>query len=365
MFNSKSGLIISDTRISAISTSSRIWADKLNAEIIYALEFPTLAKLIQVVNQNYDWVLFTWRGSLEVILKDRILTCSLNKACKEKVLLFSVPDHIDLSVEGGVNANPIYFYADSFTVVSRRLQSSYVNSQSIAESPLYLPDFPNISLLEDVRKMNLPKVPNSVIWIGNSRWGNNLGFHDHKGYVSKFKRIIDISVARSIPLSFKVIDRGKAYLPHRATLIELAKSTFLLQTSASEGTGLPVLEALALGTYPISTDVGINREVFGDRWIEFYGSSPQEFLDKIQSSSLAIDTSNLHDFFNLYVEKCSEHIANFEFPEKDSSGRVDANREKYLTEIGIDFRGRLRWSVRFLLHQVRTIAATLRQESRE
>lgn len=365
MFGSKSGLIISDTRISAISTSSRVWAEKLNAEIVYALEFPTLAKLIKVVNQNYDWVLFTWRGSLEVILKDRILTSSLNNACKEKVLLFSVPDHIDLSVERGISANPIYSYADSFTVVSKRLQTAYTGSQSVAKSPLYLPDFPNISLLEDVRKMNVPKVPGLVIWIGNSRWGSNLGFHDHKGYVSKLNRIIDISISRSIPLNFRVIDRGKAYLPHRATLIEIAKSTFLLQTSASEGTGLPVLEALALGTYPISTDVGINREVFGDRWTEFYGSSPEEFLDKIQSSPLAIETADLYDFFKSYIEKCSEHLANFEFPEKDSSGRVDADREKYLTEIGIDFRGRLRWSVRFLLHQVRTIATTLRQESRE
>jgi hypothetical protein len=365
MLNNKSGLIISDTRNSAISTSSRVWADKLNANIVYALEFRSLAKLIKAINPDYEWVFFTWRGSLETILKDRNLTSKLNKVSKNTVLVFSVPDHIDLSIEGRVISNPIYEYADGFTVVSRRLQNSYADLQNMAITPLYLPDFPNTKLVDDIRKMNLPKVNNSIIWVGNSRWGESLGFQDHKGYISKLRRIVEISAEKSIPLSFKVIDRGKAFIPHRATMIEIAKSTFLLQTSASEGTGLPVLEALALGTYPLTTDVGINREIFGVGWQEFDASTPEEFLDKISSSFDSINTSVLEQIYARYIAECSLIVANFKFPIKKSIGEVDKKREKFLDELGIDFMSRIQWPVRFLLNKLRTMTVNVNQESRE
>jgi glycosyltransferase involved in cell wall biosynthesis len=362
MLTDKSGLIISDTRNSAISTSSRIWADKLNAEIIYALEYPSLGKLLQTIKLDNKWVFFTWRGSLELILKDKVMTSRLNKVCRDTTILFSVPDHIDLSIEGQIDSNPIYKYADGFTVVSRRLLDSYSGRQNISIKPTYLPDFPNITLLQEVKKMNLPKEQNSVIWVGNSRWGENLGFHDHKGYFSKLKRIIEISSKGSNQVKFRIIDRGKDYVPHRLTLINIAKSVFLVQTSASEGTGLPLLEALALGTYPVTTDVGINREVFGPRWQEFDAFSPEDFVDKITSSIQPLDVEDLERIYSHYLTQCLQTVTNFKFPVKESVGQIDQKREKYLEEIGIDFIGRLRWPVRFLLNKLRTRTTHLNEE---
>jgi glycosyltransferase involved in cell wall biosynthesis len=354
MLTGKSGLIISDTRNSAISTSSRIWADKLNAEIVYALEFPSLAKLLQTLNLGYKWVFFTWRGSLELILMDKILTARLNKVSKDTTIFFSVPDHIDLSIEGRIDSNPIYKYADGFTVVSRRLLNSYLELQNISIKPIYLPDFPNLKLLQEVKNMNLPKEQNSVIWVGNSRWGENLGFQDHKGYVSKLKGIIEISNRSSIQIKFRIVDRGKDYIPHRLTLINISKSAFLVQTSVSEGTGLPLLEALALGTYPVTTDVGINREVFGNRWQEFDAFSPEDFLGKITSSNQFLDVEDLEGIYANYLAQCLQTVTNFKIPNKESVSQVDQEREKYLEDLRIDFNGRLRWPVRFLLNRLRT-----------
>jgi glycosyltransferase involved in cell wall biosynthesis len=362
MLNSNSGLIISDTRNSAISTSSRVWAEKLDAKIIYALEFSSLAKLVKAISADYVWVLFTWRGSLELILRDKFLTSRLNKTCQSSTLLFSVPDHIDLSIEGRVKSNPIYQYADGFTVVSRRLQDSYGALGDSNVKPLYLPDFLNSKLVDEVQKMNLPKEQNSVLWVGNSRWGESLGFQDHKGYVSKFRKIIEISQQKSIPLRFKVIDRGRAFIPQRSTLIEIAKSNFLLQTSASEGTGLPVLEALALGTYPLTTDVGINREVFGDRWQEFVASDPEDFLDKILFLIKSLDINELQGIYSHYVAQCSLIVANFQFPIRESFGQIDKKREEYLVQLGIDVKSRLRWPIRFLLNKLKSMNRKLEPE---
>ena len=46
-----------------------------------------------------------------------------------------------------------------------------------------------------------------------------------------------------------------------SVLKEIAERNFLIQASASEGTGLPLLEALGLGTVPITTEVGIAGEI--------------------------------------------------------------------------------------------------------
>jgi glycosyltransferase involved in cell wall biosynthesis len=42
---------------------------------------------------------------------------------------------------------------------------------------------------------------------------------------------------------------------------KIAESEILIQASVHEGTGLPLLEAIGVGTIPITSDVGIAREV--------------------------------------------------------------------------------------------------------
>lgn len=349
------GLIISDTKSSAISTSSRVWAEKLNADLIYALDYSSLAKLIEVIDQKYTWVLFSWRGSLEAILNDRFFTSRLNKVCSKTTLFFSVPDHLDLANEKRLQASPIYKYADGFTVVSRRLEASYKLIEGLRIASVFLPDFPNIKLLNEVEGLHETKDVHAVIWVGNSRWGKTLGIEDHKGYFSKFVKIVQSAMDGGTALKFKAIDRAQAFLPHRMTLIEIARSSFLLQTSKSEGTGLPVLEALALGTYPITTDVGINREVFGSRWNEFHAETPAEFLQLLQPAKVVTDPVELKNIYSQYISQSSAYVANFSFPTKDDLPRLDTLRQKYLKELGIDLTGRLRWTVRFLLNKWRAI----------
>jgi len=361
MLNSAEGLIVSDTKNSAISTSSRVWAEKLNTDIIYALEFSSLMKLMRALNGNYSWVLFSWRESLKLILNDKFLTAQLNKISLDTAIYFSVPDHIDLSIEGRISSNPIYKYSDGFTVVSRRLQNSYRYLSDTHKPPQLLPDFPDLRLLDEVRMMSLSKEPNSVIWVGNSRWGENLGFRDHKGYMSMLLKIIEISKEKSMALNFQVVDRGKAYVPHRETLIAIAKSKFLLQTSAAEGTGLPVLEAIALGTYPITTDVGINREIFGTRWQEFEAPTPESFVTGIKSSMDSIDPRDLERIYLRYLNHIVQKISDVRFSQRGSIPLIRMEREKYLAELGIDFNNRLRWPVRFLFNKLRTLCQELKK----
>ncbi len=352
--NKKRRLIISDTPVSAISTSSRIWAERFGAELIFALEYSSLNALLDAMKDESEWILFSWRGCLENLLKDRFLVERLNLISKSAAIYFSVPDHIDISNKIDRRVNPIYGYADGFTVVSNRLQASYETFPGIKSAPRYLPDFPNINLLSEISQLKIEKMPNSVIWVGNSRWGKRAGFTDHKGYRSIFCEVVAISKLRNLSLNFTVIDRGKSFLPHRKTLIEIAKSEILLQTSSSEGTGLPLLEALALGTYPISTDVGVNREVLAKDWKDFHASTPEDFLEAILSHVKALDSSKLREIYSNYIARCSEVIESFSFSGRAESSQLDECREEFAAKLGFDLKVRIRWRLRYLRNQLQT-----------
>jgi glycosyltransferase involved in cell wall biosynthesis len=88
-------------------------------------------------------------------------------------------------------------------------------------------------------------------------------------------------------------------------LREIRSSKVLLVTSKSEGTGLPILEALALGTTPLTTDVGIAHEVLSGKLAQnILSRNVDEFLRKILNV-LASDVSEsfLEDTFEKYLER--------------------------------------------------------------
>lgn len=355
MSKARRRLIISDTPTSAISTSSRIWAKKFNADLLYALDYSSVNRLLEALEVNPEWILFSWRGCLETILKDRFLARRLNSISKLSVIYFSVPDHIDISHGIIKTDKPIYQYADGFTVVSRRLQDLYKKCSGIELNPSYLPDFPDLDLVDEVSRIECEKSRNSVIWVGNSKWGENSGFSDHKGYKSILSKVISSSQLQNLPWKFIVVDRGKSYLPHRDTLIKIAQSEFLLQTSSSEGTGLPILEALALGAYPITTDVGVNREVLDEEWVNFHAETPSDFIKSMSLRGGTLDPMKLRTIYSQYIARCSEVIDQFIFPAKSRPVHLDEFREGFVAKLGFDFKGRIRWRLRYLRNRVITI----------
>jgi glycosyltransferase involved in cell wall biosynthesis len=62
-------------------------------------------------------------------------------------------------------------------------------------------------------------------------------------------------------MSLEVIDSSKNRLKQTDVLRRIRNANVLLQVSKSEGSGLPILEALGLGTQVLTTPVGISKEI--------------------------------------------------------------------------------------------------------
>jgi hypothetical protein len=100
-----------------------------------------------------------------------------------------------------------------------------------------------------------------VIWVGNSHWGKRQGFTDHKG----FKEVV-------VPLQVELREHGDCFhlmiidshtnrMSQSQVFDEMLEASFVIQTSISEGTGLPILEGMGLGLIPLSTKVGVFPEL--------------------------------------------------------------------------------------------------------
>jgi glycosyltransferase involved in cell wall biosynthesis len=208
-------------------------------------------------------VLFAWRGCLKDIAND-YWSMRLLRGTDLKISIgVTIPDHVeDNRSNPSANYHPLLF-SDYFLVSSKILSELYRDSPYAARLAGILHDVPDYKYIEELNMKSRPAGPRkTIIWVGNSKWGKNHGYVDHKGLDLVMKPAFEMVRKHDPEFQLIVIDSSIAYLDNHRVLEEIQSADVLIQTSASEGTGLPVIEAVGLGTLAISTKVGIAPEIF-------------------------------------------------------------------------------------------------------
>jgi hypothetical protein len=248
-------IVVVDSHLSAIGLAAHSRLKFQDAKILSADEFMSPQKLLIAISKfSPEVVFFAWRRALVEILK----------SCRNHEYLFQnlsgttfgmlIPDLVGLTLDGRKQDSGLIDFVDFYMVTSSQLQKLYDNN--FPEKPpfgLYR-DFPDVSLIHEIRKSTPNPHRQQIIWVGNSKWGSHQGFVDHKGLRTIVYPLKKIFFGK---LEFKIIDSHVKHLPHKMVLREIQNSKVLIQTSESEGTGLPVLEAASFGTVVITSDVGV------------------------------------------------------------------------------------------------------------
>jgi glycosyltransferase involved in cell wall biosynthesis len=307
------GLIVADYPISAIASSSREWASNLDARILFASDFPSPKRLLKSINEaNPPWVLFSWREALFDLVKLCGKSDQFRKFYKQSAVGLSIPDHLGFSnVVVAQNETLVIPSVDFVTVTSPKLQSLY--KAKFPKTPIFpLFDMPNISAIADVVNEKTTK-DIDVIWVGNSVWGKRQGMSDHKGYQSHVLPLVTILGAENPSTKVMIVDRSKSFLPHKDVLRLIARSRFLVQFSESEGTGLPLLEAMAMGTVPLTTDVGIAslalEEFSDDLVVENYLQAKRVIESDLDSRI----SGAMIDKYHQHVIRAEESVKQFRY----------------------------------------------------
>jgi hypothetical protein len=301
-----------DQPSSAITTSCLQWARILNGQILYSNDFISQKKLLKKIKSLDPRVIFfAWRGALIDIIKQPENLEFIKNNLQNSKILFSIPDHM------GVNNKTAYEefilkYADGYTVVSKELYELYSDIYPLSKPTAIMQDLPNCDLVNTIFLEKIEK-KGQIIWVGNSVWGKRLGFQDHKGYyrfvLPLFKMLDDLR----IPLNQKIIDRGIKFTPQVETLRKISQSKYLVQFSDSEGTGLPIIEACGLGTIPITTEVGVAKDLLNNDLSDLIVKNINEAVEIIIKYKDLDIGDKLTNIYHLYVQNVERNIKKIDF----------------------------------------------------
>ena len=337
-------LFVVDSKNSALYTAACARTKVGGGSVIAASEFSSAKTLLNfLLRVKPDTIIFSWRQAL--------LECSfslqnqnlLRKIHESSVIGVLIPDHQGLDSKHWLKELTTLALCDFYMVTNTILFKSY--TQLIPEFPpvSILHDLPNRELMEQVRR-NSPKLNENalrVIWIGNSKWGERQGFLDHKGFQEVIQQLIKLVDECENHISFEIIDSSVRRIPHKKVLERIRQADVLIQSSSSEGTGLPILEALGLETDVMTTDVGVANEIFfQDHKEKLIDRDPRAILVKLKTYS----KPNPSVLRNLYLEYC--RIAESErIPDVQLTSITFSTFSTLRTRV----RSSLKWRYRFLM----------------
>lgn len=297
-------VFVVDSNVSALYTAACARTEVVGGSVIAANQFPSpIALLKHLIGMHPNTVIFSWRqGLLDSACWSR--GQSLLRLLHERAVIgVLIPDHQGLDSKYWAKECTTLSLCDFYMVTNAKLFKKYQELK---------PDFPPISILHDMpnRKMieftranhlSLNQTKTRVIWVGNSKWGKKQGFDDHKGFYQVIKPLKKLLQNSDGAIVLEIIDSAVSRNSHELVLEKIRNSDVLIQTSSSEGTGLPILEALGLETDVITTDVGVASEILGQvNTFKFINKDPNEILTRLQNFSKH-DPAVLR---NLYLSYC-------------------------------------------------------------
>jgi len=256
--------VIVDSLKSALGFSALARQEYEDSVIFAANEYTTPSKLLKAVEDiNPTVVLFSFRNAFLDALSNKASFTLLSGLHKRALFGLLIPDYLEIENSGpnvsGITLNSI----DFLLTTNFDLESKYKNNYGDACHISTYHDLVDIDLINSHKRIEHIQ-SDSIIWIGNSKWGERQGKVDHKGFQEVIMPLITSNASGNI--KFNIIDSAKKRLRHHEVLQELSKSSILLHPSSSEGTGLPIFEAALLGCYPITTNVGIAQELLGQQF---------------------------------------------------------------------------------------------------
>jgi glycosyltransferase involved in cell wall biosynthesis len=333
-------LVIIDKHDSAIGRAAYARNKSQDFQILSASDYISPHQLFrEIVRLQPDVLFFAWRGALISLLSRTKLPRRIVEKLAKTSIAMLIPDLAGLSPKGREIEAVLVRYVDYYLVTSKELFTLYsVNFPSKPPVGLYR-DMPDVHTIKDLSNSQRDRTTSSVIWVGNSRWGIHQGFQDHKGL---HELALPLRERLRDTHKFRIIDSAISFVPHQQVLQEIQSSEILIQTSNSEGTGLPLLEAAGLGTVPVTTNVGIASDFLIDDLKHLVAESNVDSFENAINSALEnyqFFSKRLKERFEQYINE----ISSDELVVKCVAKPKEATRIQLLFSILDDIKWLRRW----------------------
>jgi len=345
-------IFVVDKRGSALWNCANARAKQMDAIVIAANSFRSPKSLFKwILKNDHSNVLFSWRQPLIDIANFPSTKNLLSSIYSQKKIFLLIPDYIGLENDRKVVEKYLIEMCHGYYVTNFDLEQRYKEYFPSNNWPKVLHDLPNLELIERILNIYPNKekhLTKKVIWIGNSQWGKRQGYIDHKRLKATIEPLKKIFNGHSNCFDLEVIDSSKRAITHFDALMRIRKSDFLLQTSVSEGSGIPILEALALKTICLSTPVGIANEIFhNENSLNLITSDPDEIHDRlheIENHTFDLLLLNVYEKYINTATKDSFYLTDLQTPRIDKN--LKFNPSIYLF-----------WILRYIKHKLLSLKA--------
>ena len=340
-------VVIVDSYKSALGFSALARQRYEDSVILAANEFATPSSLLKSIEAlNPTVVLFSFRNAFLDALSIRASFSSLSILHKSALFGLLIPDYLEIENSGqnvsGITINSIDFLLTTNLDLESKYKEIYGSS-----CPIFTyHDLVDINRINSHRRIEQIQ-SESIIWIGNSKWGTRQGKIDHKGFRDVIVPLVNSFVGENIEI--KIVDSAKKRLQHHEVLNELSKSSILLHPSNSEGTGLPILEAALLGCYPITTNVGIAHELLGEQFPFLIVDRKLESFEKAVRLIQNLNNSERHKLVQV-AEDFQQKILSESIPRN-----LETKRTTFPHDLSVFKRIHLlvRWNFRYFISRRR------------
>ncbi|MBL7675336.1 glycosyltransferase [Atlantibacter hermannii] len=257
-----------------------------NVSIVCTSDFDTTAeflKHLQRIITEKAIIHFFWRDYLMEALNYTQQHSEYKKLFVDNIITTHIPDHLFtnediINYEKRIN---LMNFVDGYFVTSRKLAKIYSDQNDFPHPHSIIYDYPAIKINNNSLDVTNDEV--TVVWIGNSKWGEYLGYKDYKGLNTVILPALTKLKKEGYLFNFIEFDSYKNKTEHHEILDALARSDILLVSSENEGTPLPLIEAMANGCAIVTTDVGIAKEILPELQKKYIVSREQEsFYDSLK-----------------------------------------------------------------------------------
>ena len=293
-----------DTRQSALGIVARRRQQIEECDVIYGTDFITPKKLVKhLLNSKYESILFTWKSGLKEIAKSQSTKHLFLRLLVETEVQLLIADHLGLHGEHLIEESKLLQLVGKYWTTSKILFELYSENDNFPKPRGILHDLPNVTEIRRLRKNS--KDRNGFIWIGNSKWGERYGFKDHKGKIRFILPIQEKLFVKYPNSKFRIFDSAEILRENDFILKHISDSKILFQTSESEGTGLPALEAMGLGVIPLTSNVGIAPELLTEELDYLICKlSTDDYIERVD-----LLLNNQKDLYNSLIEIFENHVA--------------------------------------------------------
>jgi glycosyltransferase involved in cell wall biosynthesis len=235
---------------------------------------------VLLIIQDCDLVHFFWRGFLYESIDEYNLIYAteklgvdykmfLNEFLKNLNISTCVYDHMFLHETETKITKKITDLTNNYYVSSNVLKDIY-EKLPINKQPLQvITDGVDLNKFKpsNLKRFNNMANRNIVIgWVGNSKWGDHdKKLKDAKGVNTILKPVIKELIKEGYKVEMYFADRNERMIPHDKMSEYYNKIDLYICTSETEGTPNPALEAMACGVPVISTNVGVIKDLFGEK----------------------------------------------------------------------------------------------------